>query len=93
MNDFEIRNLVEHNRSLEARVAKLEAYQAYRRHFLSLNEGAVIIKTKNGTASIAIKSDGSISINCSNFEVKASGKIALKASGPVDIKGSKINQN
>jgi hypothetical protein len=93
MNDFEIRRLAEHNRSLEARVAKLEDYQAYRRHFLSLNEGAVIIKTQNGAASITLKSDGSVFINCRDFEVKASGKIVLKASGPVDIKGSKINQN
>ncbi|HVQ56052.1 MAG TPA: hypothetical protein VMS29_04805 [Pyrinomonadaceae bacterium] len=93
MHEFEIRSMVEKNSSLEARVAKLEAYQAYRRHFLSLNEGEVIIKTKNGLAKIVIKGNGDINIDCNNFEVKASGRITLKASGPVDIKGSKINQN
>ena len=93
MNQFEIQSLVQKNNTLEARVAKLEAYQAYRRHFLSLNEGAVVIKTQNGLASITIKADGSINIDCRDFEVKASGRITLKASGPVDIKGSTINQN
>lgn len=74
MHDFEIRSLVEKNRSLEARIAKLEAYQAYRHHFLSLNEGAVIVKTKNGSASITLKADGSVHIQCKDFEVRASGR-------------------
>ena len=93
MNQFEIRSLIEKNNTLEGRVAKLEAYQAYRRHFLSLNEGEVTIKTKNGLARIVIKADGSINIDCKDFEVKATGRITLKASGQVDIKGSKVDQN
>jgi len=93
MNPFEIRSLVEKNNTLEARVAKLEAYQAYRRHFLSLNEGEVIIQTKDGFTRIVIKKNGDMTINCKNFEVTASGHIKLKASGPLELKGSKINQN
>jgi len=85
MHDFEILNLTEQNRSLEARVAQLEAYQAYRKHYLSLNEGAVIVKTKNGLASITLKASGDVVIDCKDFEVKASGKIELK--------GAKVSQN
>ncbi|GAA0293617.1 type VI secretion system Vgr family protein [Rhodovulum strictum] len=51
------------------------------------------IVLKVGKASMAMKKDGTISIEGKDITLKGSGKITAKASGEVTIKGSKINQN
>jgi type VI secretion system secreted protein VgrG len=52
---------------------------------------SIIIKT--GKAAIAMKKDGTITIEGKDITVKGSGKINVKASSDITMKGSKINQN
>lgn len=52
---------------------------------------AIILKT--GSASIALKKDGTINIEGKDITIKGSGKINVKASGDVTVKGSKILNN
>ncbi|MBY4611245.1 type VI secretion system tip protein VgrG [Rhizobium sp. 9T] len=52
---------------------------------------SVVIKC--GSASIAMKKDGTISIEGKDISINASGKFNGKASGEVTWKGSKINHN
>ena len=58
-----------------------------------LLEAADSITLKCGSASIAMKKDGTINIEGKDITVKGSGKINVKASGDITMKGSKINQN
>ena len=51
------------------------------------------ITLKTGGASITMKKDGTITIKGKDITLKASGKIAVKASSNVTIKGSKILEN
>ncbi|MCX8101681.1 MAG: type VI secretion system tip protein VgrG [Geminicoccaceae bacterium] len=51
----------------------------------------VVIKT--GSAAIAMKKDGTITITGKDVTIDASGKITLKASGNVIVKGQKIEHN
>jgi len=51
----------------------------------------VVLKT--GSASIQMKKDGTINIKGKDITIQASGKINLKASSTVTLKGSKIAQN
>lgn len=46
-----------------------------------------------GSASIVMKKDGTITIDGKDINVKGSGKINIKASSDITMKGSKINQN
>ena len=46
-----------------------------------------------GKASIIMKKDGEILFNGKNLNLNASGKINLKASSDITIKGSKIKEN
>ena len=48
---------------------------------------------KCGSAAIAMKKDGTITIEGKDITVHGSGKINVKASGKITMKGSKINQN
>jgi len=48
---------------------------------------------KVGKASITMKKDGTITIDGKDIKLNASGKIDIKASGDVKIKGSKVGQN
>ena len=48
---------------------------------------------KCGSAAIAMKKDGTITIEGKDITVTGSGKINVKASGDITMKGSKINQN
>ena len=48
---------------------------------------------KTGSASITMKSDGTITIDGKDVNIKASGKINAKASSDIVMKGSKILQN
>jgi type VI secretion system secreted protein VgrG len=52
---------------------------------------SIVIKT--GSAAIAMKKDGTISIEGKDITIKGSGKINVKASSDITMKGSKINQN
>jgi type VI secretion system secreted protein VgrG len=51
------------------------------------------ISIKTGSASINMKSDGTIIIEGKDITIKASGKINEKASGDIVMKGAKILQN
>ncbi len=52
---------------------------------------SIVIKT--GSAAIAMKKDGTITIEGKDITIKGSGKINVKASSDITMKGSKINQN
>jgi len=56
-------------------------------------EAADQITLKCGSASIVLKKDGTIVIDGKDITAKGSGKINIKASSDVTIKGSKIHQN
>ena len=51
------------------------------------------IDVKTGSAALAMKKDGTVAIDGKDLTLKASGKIDVKASGDVVLKGSKILQN
>lgn len=59
---------------------------------LIIEAGASIL-IKCGSAAIAMKKDGTISIVGKDITVKGSGKINVKASSDITMKGSKIKQN
>ncbi len=46
-----------------------------------------------GSAKIILKKDGTIEIEGKDIAVKGSGKIVVDATGDLNLKGSKINQN
>jgi type VI secretion system secreted protein VgrG len=48
---------------------------------------------KCGSAAIALKKDGTINITGKDITVSGSGKVNVKASSDITMKGSKINQN
>ena len=65
---------------------------------LKVNKKLVIdagdqITIQTGSASITMKKDGTITIKGKDISVQGSGKIDIKASSDVVIKGSKISQN
>lgn len=51
------------------------------------------IVVKCGSAAIAMKKDGTITIEGKDITINGSGKINVKASSDITMKGSKINQN
>ncbi len=51
------------------------------------------ISLKTGSAVITMKKDGTITIEGKDITVQGSGKINVKASSDITMKGSKINQN
>ena len=51
------------------------------------------ITIKTGSASITMKKDGTITIKGKDITINGSGKINVKASSDVVIKGSKVTQN
>jgi type VI secretion system secreted protein VgrG len=51
------------------------------------------VTIKTGSASNEMKKDGTITIKGKDITVEGSGKISVKASKDVVIKGSKILQN
>ncbi len=51
------------------------------------------ITITTGSASISMKSDGTISISGKDITINGSGKIVAKADGNMSLKGSKIEQN
>lgn len=56
-------------------------------------EAADAITFKTGDASITLKKDGTITIQGRDITLKGSGKVSVKASGDVVLKGSKIASN
>ena len=67
---------------------------------MSINVGAKLavsagdeISFTCGSASIIMKSDGTIGIKGADISVEGSGKISIKASSDIVMKGSKISQN
>ena len=51
------------------------------------------ILLQTGSASISMKKDGTIVIKGKDITIEGSGKINVTASGDLNMKGSKINQN
>jgi type VI secretion system secreted protein VgrG len=51
------------------------------------------ITIKTGSASIVMKKDGTITIKGKDITIQGSGKVNVKASSDVVIKGSKVTQN
>jgi len=56
-------------------------------------ESGTELKLTTGSAAIDTKKDGTIAIKGKDFSINASGKINMKASSDVVIKGSKVLQN
>ena len=76
------------NQSLS--VGKDSKSQIGKKYYLEAGD-EVILKT--GDASITMKKDGTITIKGKDITVQGSGKIGIKASSDVVIKGSKIAEN
>ncbi len=71
-------------------IGKDDALQVGKKYFL---EAADEITLKTGDASIIMKKDGTIQIKGKDITISGSGKIGVKASGDMVLKGSKIAQN
>ena len=56
-------------------------------------EAADSITLKCGSATLVMKKDGTITLDGKDIAQKGSGKIDVRASGDITMKGSKINQN
>ena len=56
-------------------------------------EAADSITLRCGSAVLVMKKDGTITLDGKDIAAKGSGKINLRASGDITMKGSKINQN
>jgi hypothetical protein len=61
------------------------------RSFISVAHNEVIIK--NGAASVILKPDGRIEIKGKDITIAGSGKVMVKASGDLVLKGNNIQQN
>ncbi len=72
------------------KIAKDDKWQVGKKFYL---EAADEITLKTGDASIVMKKDGTIEIKGKDITITGSGKIGVKASGDMVLKGSKIAQN
>jgi len=61
------------------------------RRFISVANNQVVVKI--GESSIVLKPNGSIDVKGREITVAGSGRVAVKASGELVLKGSKIQQN
>lgn len=91
--DFNSSNMENRIRQLEEKVKRLEAYQEFRKHFLSLNEGEVIIRSFGGAAQIVMKKNGDIAIKGQKVTIVGSNDVFVKSSSEVILKGSHIGSN
>jgi len=57
------------------------------------NDAGDSVTIKTGSASITMKKDGSIAIKGKDISIDSSGKVNVRASGNIVMKGSKILQN
>jgi type VI secretion system secreted protein VgrG len=73
-----------------ATIAKDDAVQVGKNFVLQAGDS---ITLKTGDASITMKKDGTIQIKGKDITITGSGKIGIKASGDMVLKGSKIAQN
>ncbi len=71
-------------------IGKDDKLQVGKKFFLEAGDE---ITLKSGDASITLKKDGTIQIKGKDITVTGSGKIGIKASGDMVLKGSKIAQN
>ncbi len=71
-------------------IGKDDKLQVGKKYYL---EAADEITLKTGDASITMKKDGTIQIKGKDITISGSGKIGVKASGDMVLKGSKIAQN
>ena len=74
----------------QTQVGKDDMLQVGKKFYLEAGDE---ITLKTGNASITLKKDGTIQIKGKDITVTGSGKIGIKASSNVVIKGSKIAQN
>jgi type VI secretion system secreted protein VgrG len=74
----------------ETSVGKDDKWQVGKKFYL---EAADEITLKTGDASITMKKDGTIQIKGKDITITGSGKIGIKASGDMVLKGSKIAAN
>jgi len=91
--DHNSTNMENRIRQLEEKVKRLEAYQEYRKNFLSLNEGQVIIRSQGGAAEIVLKKNGDIAIKGKKVTIVGSNDVFVKSSSELILKGSKIGAN
>lgn len=80
------------------KVAKDSALEVGEEGLIKIGKALIIeagdsIVIKCGSAAIGLKKDGTISISGKDITLNGTGKITVKASSDVTIKGSKINQN
>jgi type VI secretion system secreted protein VgrG len=74
----------------QSTITKDESVQVGKKFYLEAGDEIVL---KTGDASITMKKDGTIQIKGKDITVQGSGKISVKASSDVVIKGSKIAEN
>jgi ribosomal protein S17 len=79
-----IENLTRHIRALWHHVERLE-------HAIAVRDGE--LKIRSGDAVILLKKDGTIMIDGKDITVQASGKINVKATSDLVLKGSRILEN
>ena len=91
--DPQMRSTADQIKRLEEKVKKLEAYQEFRKHFLSLNEGEVVIRSMGSQASITLKKNGDIAIKGNKVTIVGSHDVYVKSSSDLILKGSKIAAN
>ncbi len=76
--------------SSAVQIAKDDNIQVGKKFSLS---AADQIQLQTGDASIVLKKDGTITIKGKDITISGSGKINIKASSDIAMKGSKISQN
>ncbi|WP_395700747.1 type VI secretion system Vgr family protein [Aquabacterium sp.] len=81
---------VEIGEKRETKVGKDDLVQVGKKFYLEAGDE---ITLKTGDASITLKKDGTIQIKGKDITISGNGKIGIKASSDVTIKGSKIAEN
>jgi type VI secretion system secreted protein VgrG len=84
------KHTLEVGESQEITVGKDQRIQVGKKFYLEAGDEIVL---KTGSASITLKKDGTIQLKGKDITISGSGKIGVKASSDVTIKGSKVNQN
>ena len=79
-----INHLRQHVRQLWQHVQRLEKV-------ISVTKDELVLQTD--TASLVMQKDGTIVIKGRDITIEGSGRVALKATGSLSLKGQKIEQN
>jgi len=77
---------------LERRLAKYEMSDMPAHKQLIL-KAADELELVGGQASVILKKDGTVRIRAKEFEISASGDVAIKAGRELKLKGAKISEN